>query len=100
MATASSFLLKKGEAPPAPTQDDEVIIYFKTDGQLYYKGNDNIEHAFNGVPPGGVLGSSLVKKSVADFDTEWKKNEQIVVYEGELPALSEYPEGTIFVKKE
>lgn len=103
MGIASSFVLKIGDAPPAPKLADEVVIYFKSDKQLYYKGSDNIERPFNGMIPGGLTGQMLVKKTNADFEMEWKDIEveqQFVTYEGNLPPLSNYPDGTIFIKKE
>ena len=40
-------LYENGSAPPSP-ETDRVYLYAKTDGLLYYKGADGVEHALGG----------------------------------------------------
>jgi len=59
--------IKTTSQPIANPQASDFVGLWKN-----YKGSDGTGSSANGVPAGGEVGQQLVKKSIADYDTEWK----------------------------
>jgi hypothetical protein len=67
------FLGKVSETPTF--RGDRVALYFKEDGQLYFKDRYSVEKVIPStlvaIPAGGAQGQVLKKASAANFDITW-----------------------------
>jgi hypothetical protein len=58
-------------SPALNLSADKFVVYRAADGLTYAATASQISLASGNVPAGGTTGQSLVKKSDADYDTEW-----------------------------
>lgn len=58
-------------SPALNLSADKFVVYRAADGLTYSATASQISIAAGNVPAGGTTGQSLVKKSDADYDTEW-----------------------------